>query len=75
MVPTDQQFSIYRQTVLTALEEVENALIAYGQEQARRSQLVQTVEANRRVVTLSTALNHNSLGALLKLFDAQCACY
>jgi len=68
---TDQQFSTYQQTVLTALEEVENALVAYSREQARRAQLVQAVEADLRAVALATDLYRNGLGAFLNVLNSQ----
>jgi len=43
---TEQQLSTYEQTVLTALEEVENALVAYSREQTRRVQLADAVAAD-----------------------------
>jgi len=72
---TDQQFSTYRQTVLTALEEVENALVAYSREQARRAQLVRAVEANQRAVALANALYRNGLGTFLNVLDSQRALF
>jgi Protein of unknown function (DUF1614)/Outer membrane efflux protein len=68
---TDQQFSTYRQTVLTALQDVENALVAYSREQTRRTQLVEAVEANRRAVGLATDLYRVGLGTFLNVLDAQ----
>jgi outer membrane protein TolC len=56
---TDQQLSTYEQTVLTALEEVENALVAYSREQVRCAQLADAVEANQRrrwpMISIATA--------------------
>lgn len=72
---TDQQFSAYRQTVLTALEDVENALVAYGREQTRRTQLAEAVEANRRAVGLATDLYRAGLGTFLNVLDAQRALF
>jgi multidrug efflux system outer membrane protein len=72
---TDQQFSTYRQTVLTALEDVENALVAYSWEQARRTQLAKAVEANRRAVALATDLYRNGLGTFLNVLDSERALF
>jgi outer membrane protein TolC len=46
----------YRSTVLTALQDVENALIAYSKEQQHQVSVIAAVDANRRAVTLSTQL-------------------
>jgi Outer membrane efflux protein len=62
---TVQQFSTYQQTVLTALDEVENVLVAYSREQVRRAQLVEAVEANRRAVALANDLYRNGLSTFL----------
>jgi outer membrane protein, multidrug efflux system len=57
--------------VLTALEEVENALAAYGREQVRRARLADAVEANRRAVALSNELYLRGLGGFLNVLDSQ----
>jgi NodT family efflux transporter outer membrane factor (OMF) lipoprotein len=44
----------YRQTVLTALQDVETALTAYAQEQQRRAALVDAVAANQRALAIAT---------------------
>jgi NodT family efflux transporter outer membrane factor (OMF) lipoprotein len=46
----------YRSTVLIALQDVENALIAYAKEQQHQVALVAAVTANRRAVDLATQL-------------------
>jgi NodT family efflux transporter outer membrane factor (OMF) lipoprotein len=61
----------YRQTVLVSLEDVENALTAYTQEQARRQSLQQAVDANRRAVDLATQLYVRGLADFLNVLDAQ----
>ena len=43
----------YEAAVLTALEDVENALVAYAKEQRRRESLTQATEASRRAVELA----------------------
>ena len=42
----------YERTLLNALEEVENAMVAYGREQDRRARLQQAVAASGRAVAL-----------------------
>ena len=48
-----QALLAYRQTVLGALEEVENALVAYTRERDRRATLAAAVDANQRAVDLA----------------------
>ncbi len=45
-----QAFLQYQQTVLTALQDVENALVAFAKEQERRTALVAAVDYNRQAV-------------------------
>jgi NodT family efflux transporter outer membrane factor (OMF) lipoprotein len=52
----EQSVLAYRQTVLTALQEVEDALVAAAKEQERRRALTDAVTASRKAVELSTAL-------------------
>ncbi len=72
---TAQQLSTYEQTVLTSLEDVENALVAYSREQVRRAQLADAVEANRRAVALSNELYLRGLGNFLNVLDSQRALF
>lgn len=67
----EQAFIQYRQTVLGALEEVENAIVNYDREQARRASLRQAVEANRRSVTLARQLNEAGVVDFLNVLTAQ----
>jgi outer membrane protein, multidrug efflux system len=46
----------YQQTVLTALQDVENALVAYEKEQERRADVLASVEYSRKSLDLSTKL-------------------
>ena len=43
---TDQAYISYEQTVLAALEDVENSMVAYAKEQERRFQLVAAADAS-----------------------------
>lgn len=49
---TEQLLSVYRLTILTALEEVEDALVAYAMERVRRERLARAVDASQRSVDL-----------------------
>ncbi|RPI64359.1 MAG: efflux transporter outer membrane subunit, partial [Planctomycetaceae bacterium] len=68
----------YRQTVLTALREVEDALVTYSQEQIHNKALADAVEANRQATDISMKLFMygktdfiNVLNAQLALFTSQ----
>lgn len=61
----------YEKTVLTALEEVESALVAYEKEQARRELLANAVERNRRAVELAKTLYQGGARDFLNVIDAE----
>jgi len=65
----------YRQAVLQALSDVEDALVAYNQEQARRASLQQAVASNRRAVDLAKQLNQAGVVDFLNVLTAQQALY
>ena len=52
----EQALITYQKAVLTALKDVETALVAYAKEQERRKVLTEAVAYNRRAVDLSTKL-------------------
>src|SRR5207237_846473 len=68
---TEQALASYEQTVLTSLRDVEDAIVAYDQEQARRVLLAGAVEAIRRSVDLSNQLYQRGLIDFLSVLDAQ----
>lgn len=61
----------YRQTILLALEDVEDALEAYYNEQARRQSLAAAVTANQKSVELATELYTKGLVDFLSVLEAQ----
>ena len=61
----------YRQAILNALEEVENALVAYTRERNRYEALTEAVASNKRAVTLATQLYTSGLSDMLNVLDAQ----
>jgi len=65
----------YQRTVLTALQDVENALIAYAQEQQHREALRSAVAANRRAVDLSRLLYSQGQIDFLNVLNAQRSLY
>jgi outer membrane protein, multidrug efflux system len=71
----DQAVLAYEQIVLSSLEEVENALVAYAKEQEHRRLLEQAVTANQKAVDLANRLYTTGLGNYLNLLDAQRALY
>ena len=67
-----QQSSLaYQQTVLTALQDVENALVAYANEYERRKALVDAVAANVKAVDYSTQLYSQGQTDFLNVLNAQ----
>jgi multidrug efflux system outer membrane protein len=66
-----QALITYRQTILNALEEVENALVTYNREQDRRIVLADAVEANRRAAALARDLYLGGLSDFLNVLQAQ----
>ena len=68
---TDAAVAEYQRTVLLALEEVQNALVAYQQDQIRRTTLMQAVEANQRAVNLAQQLYQRGLADFLNVLQAQ----
>lgn len=67
----EQAVLTYRKTVLVALQDVENALIAYSKEQETYKSLVEAVAANRKAVDLSTQLYANGQTDFLSVLIAQ----
>jgi len=72
---TDQTILSYRKTVLSAVQEVENALIASAKEQEHRKALVDAVAANRKAVDLSTNLYSQGETEFLNVLNAQRSLY
>ena len=71
----EQSLITYRQTVLTALQDVENALIASAKEQEHYKALTEAVTANRRAVELATSLYTQGQTDFLNVLQAQGALY
>jgi len=67
----EQAFITYEQTVLRALEETENALTRYANEQNRRSSIQRAVGANREASELSNELYTKGLTDFLTVLDAE----
>jgi NodT family efflux transporter outer membrane factor (OMF) lipoprotein len=67
----EQVLLAYQQTVLTALQEAEDALIALTKEQEHRDALQKSVEASRRSVNLATQLYTEGETDFLNVLTAQ----
>lgn len=67
----DQSLLAYRKCVLTALQEVEDAMVAGSNEHKRRASLTEAVNANRRAVELSTKLYTAGQTDFLNVLNAQ----
>ena len=61
--------------MLTSLEDVENALVAYANEQKRFSSLNQSVLANRCALEIANELYTTGNGDFLNVLDSQRALY
>ncbi|MDB5172788.1 MAG: transcriptional regulator, Fis family [Phycisphaerales bacterium] len=67
----EQSLAQYQAAVLVSLEDVENALVAYSQEQSRREELQRAVDANRRAVDLANQLYSKGLTDFLNVLESQ----
>lgn len=68
-----EQYLAYRQTVLGAVRDVENALVAYNREKSRRAALSASVEAYSRASELSKSLYEGGSATYSELLTAQAA--
>jgi len=66
-----QALLTYRQTILTALEDVENAIVAFTRERNRRETLAEAVRSNQRAFDHATALYERGLADFLNVLLAQ----
>ena len=71
----DQAFITYEETVLSAFQDVENALIAFANEQEHRKSLTDAVAANRKAVDLSLQLYTAGQIDFLNVLVAQTSLY
>ena len=71
----EQAAIAYERTFLTALEDVENALVAYLREGDRRRSLEEEVAADRRAVELAEDLYRKGLASFLEVLEAQRSLY
>jgi outer membrane protein TolC len=69
----DAQLPQYQQSVLLALEDVENALVRYARSQDRDTQLQLAAKDSKRAADLASIRFRNGATGLLDLLDAQMA--
>jgi multidrug efflux system outer membrane protein len=61
----------YARTVLTALHEVENSIVAYGSEQRRRRSLQDSVDHSRDSVQLARQRYESGISSFIDVLDAE----
>lgn len=71
----DESYLAYQKTVLVALQDVENALIAFAKEQEHRESLSAAVTSNNRAVNLSMQLYTQGQTDFLNVLNAQRSLY
>jgi NodT family efflux transporter outer membrane factor (OMF) lipoprotein len=71
----DQSLAAYEKTVLDSFEDVENALVAYANEQQRYRALADAVAANRGALDLANERYTNGLADFLNVVDAERSLY
>ena len=71
----EQALLTYQKTVLTALKDVESALVAYAKEQEHRKSLSEAVTHNRKAVELSLQLYTAGRTDFLNVLNAQRSLY
>jgi len=67
----DQAAALFEQSVLRAMEDVENSLSSYGRDQREREQLAQAVAAEARAVAMADSRYRAGLDNFLAVLDAQ----
>jgi outer membrane protein, multidrug efflux system len=70
-----QALAQFNQTVLTALQDVEDQLVAYAQEQQRYRALDEAVTESRRALDLSRRLYTEGVGEFLNVLEAERSLY
>lgn len=71
----DQQYLTYRKTVLTAFQEVENALVAYHNEHARHASLEEEVKQQEKAARIAMTRYTQGLSNFLDVLDTQRSLY
>ena len=71
----EQAFLTYQKTVLNALKEVENALVAYTQEKERLASVKESVESQKTAAELIDMRYRKGLTSFLNVLDAKRSLY
>lgn len=71
----EQALAVYEQTALSAFEDVENALVAYANEQVRRRSLEDAVRSSQESLRLANQLYANGLSDFINVLDAERSLY
>lgn len=71
----DQYYIAFRSAVLTALEDVENAINALAQERLKTGKLAESADAYRKAATLSRTLYQTGSSSFLDALDAERSLY
>jgi NodT family efflux transporter outer membrane factor (OMF) lipoprotein len=67
----DESLLQYRSTILSALREVEDALVTYACEQSRRASLAEALNESRRSFEVAREQYQHGLATFLNVLDAQ----
>ena len=71
----EQAAILFEQTLLDALRDVEDAIVAHSREQARRTMLAQAVASQRRAVSIAGQRYAQGLVDFLSVLEAQRVLY
>jgi NodT family efflux transporter outer membrane factor (OMF) lipoprotein len=71
----EQAFVTYQTTILNALQEVEDSVVAYSREQVRRQSLHDAVEQDRKAASLALLRFNAGITDFLTVLDAQRTLY
>ncbi|MCI1001246.1 efflux transporter outer membrane subunit [Ochrobactrum sp. C6C9] len=71
----DQYFIAYRSSILTGLEEVENAIVSLAQERIKSSKLATSARHYREAASLGRSLYQSGTQSFLDLLEAQRSLY
>ena len=71
----EQALASYEKTVLASFEDVENALVAYANEQVRRRSLEDAVKSSQESLRLANQLYANGLVNFINVLDAERSLY
>jgi outer membrane protein TolC len=71
----EQSFLTYQSTVLNAFKEVEDALVAFTNEQERHNALLHAVESDQLAVQLADELYQKGVTSFLNVLESQQALY